>query len=72
MIVQFEMTVENWISWKENPPPEDIKGLFILYDDDLVYSDRYDPITKKRIFKGNPIGWKFIPRRDLNEKSIKA
>lgn len=62
-----------WISFFDHPVPEDVKGILIKYDDG-VFSDRYDPKTKKRKYREGKmiLGWKFIERRDPNEKSVQC
>lgn len=63
---------DEWISWDKFPVPEDVKGIFIKYEDG-VYSDRYCHISKKRKYRDSRIiSWKFMERTDHNQKSIKA
>ncbi len=63
--------IEDFISWKNHPVPEDIRGFFIKYEDGFVDCDRYDFYTKKRKYRNSQIiGWKFIERRNDEEKSI--
>jgi len=62
-----------WIDWNEFPVPEDVRGLLFLYEDGSVYPDRYSPETKKRKYRDCKIvGWKFMERRNPNEKSIQC
>lgn len=61
----------DWIDWKTHPVPEDVRGIFIKYENG-IYSDRYDHTTGKRKYKSYKIlGWKFIDRSDPNKKSVK-
>lgn len=64
--------MNDWIDWNKFPVPEDIRGIFIKYEEG-IYSDKYDYETKKRKYLSSKIlGWKFIPRRDPNEKSVRC
>lgn len=60
-----------WIDWIEHPVPEDVRGILIKYDIG-VFSDRYDIETGKRKYKEGAtiIGWKFIERRGVDQKSV--
>ena len=56
--------MSEWISWDEHPVPEDVRGIFIKYEDG-VYADSYDYETKQRRYRNSKIlGWKFIERRE--------
>ena len=65
--------MENFISWKEHPVPDDIRGIFIKYEDGFLDCDRYDRETKNRKYRDSAvIGWKFMERKDPNEKNIQC
>jgi hypothetical protein len=64
---------EDWINWNKFPVPEDIKGIFIKYEDGFTEADRYDYETKKRKYRDSKImGWKFMERRDPNKKFVQC
>lgn len=64
--------MNEWIEWDKFPVPEDVRGIFIKYEDG-IYSDRYDFHTKKRKYRNSKIiGWKFIERKDPNERTIQC
>lgn len=61
-----------WIDWEMHPVPEDIKGIFIKYEDG-IFSDKYDYETKKRKYRDKKIlGWRFMKRPDPEEKTIQC
>lgn len=60
-----------WISWKDHPVPNDVKGIIIKYYHG-VFSDRYDINTGKRKYNGIPMAWKFMDRKDPDSKSIQC
>ena len=62
----------NWISWIDFPPPDDIRGILIKYDDG-IFSDRYDEKGKRKFREGKEIiGWKFMERRDPSKRTIQC
>jgi hypothetical protein len=64
--------MDDWIDWNKHTPPDDIRGIFILYEDG-IYVDRYDYETKKRKFRDSKIvGWRFMERGTINAKSIQC
>ena len=64
---------KEWIDWNKHTPPEDIRGIFIKYEDGFIGSDRYDYETKKRKYRDSKIlGWRFMERGDPNIKTIQC
>ena len=64
---------KGWIDWERFTPPDDVKGIFIIYEDNFIDCDRYDCETKKRKYRDSKIlGWKFMKRSDPNAKTIQC
>lgn len=63
--------MQEFIDWEKFPVPEDVKGIFIKYEDGYIGCDRYDHETKKRKYRDSKIvGWKFMER--TSQKSIQC
>lgn len=67
---------KNWIDWNFLSPPKDVKGIFIKFSDDKIWTDSqfYGSAEYKNKTIGNaiPIQWTFIDRRNENAKSIRC
>jgi len=65
-----------WIKWDILVPPRDVKGIFIKFDNDQIWTDVHfygsDEYREKTVGDAKPIAWTFIKRRDPNEKSIQC
>lgn len=65
-----------WIKWEVLEPPRDIKGIFIRFDDDRIWTDAHffgsDEYKKKTCGDAKPVSWTFMERRPKNDKSMQC
>jgi len=63
-----------WIKWDDLTPPEDVKGIFIKFDNDQIWTDAHfrgsDGYRTKVMGNAKPIAWTFMERSDPGKKSI--
>lgn len=65
--------MKDWINWEEHPAPEDVRGIFIKYEDGFICCDLYCRESKKRKYRSQKIiSWRFMERTDPNEKTIQC
>lgn len=65
--------MNEWVDWENHPVHDDIKGIFIKYEDGFIDCDRYYYKTKERKYRNSkPIGWKFMERKDPSSKTIQC
>ncbi len=66
---------KNWIEWDFLPPPQDVKGILIKFDDGKIWTDAHfyasAEYKNKTVRNSRPIEWTFMDRRN-NERSIKC
>ena len=63
--------MSDWIDWDKHPVPDDVKGVFIKYEDGFVETDRYFCETKERKYRDSKVvAWRFIDRRGKDENSV--
>ena len=55
-----------WIKWKDLEPPKDVKGIFIKFDDDRIWTDAHywgsDEYRIKTVGDAKPVSWTFMDR----------
>lgn len=65
-----------WIKWEHLVPPKDVKGIFIRFDNEQIWTDAHfygSPEYKaKTIGNAKPVSWTFMERRNPNEKSVQC
>ena len=65
-----------WIKWEHLVPPKDVKGIFIRFDNEQIWTDAHfygSPEYKaKTIGNAKPVSWTFMERRNTNEKSVQC
>lgn len=61
-----EVADSAWIKWKDLEPPKDIKGIFIKFDDDRIWTDAHywgsDEYRIKTVGDAKPVSWTFMER----------
>jgi hypothetical protein len=62
-----------WISYKDHPVPDDIRGLLFKYPDGSIFPDWYKEDSTRRFYNGIlPTHWIFMERRNPNERTVQA
>jgi hypothetical protein len=62
-----------WISFEDHPVPDDIRGLFFKYPDGSIFLDRYYEDSSRKFHDGIlPTHWRFMERRNPNERTVQA
>jgi len=59
-----------WIKWEFLKPPKDVKGIFIKFDNDQIWTDAHyygsDEYRKKTVGDALPVSWTFMERGNSN------
>ncbi len=66
---------KNWINWNFLTPPKDVKGIFIKFDDEKIWTNAHfygsQEYKNKTIGDATPLNWTFMDRSN-NKSSIKC
>jgi len=71
-----DLTDYAWIKWSYLVPPKDVKGIFIRFDNDQIWTDEHfygrDEYRQKTCGDAKPIEWTFMERSNSKEKSVRC
>lgn len=62
--------MDEWWPWNEGVP-DDVKGIFIKYEDDFIKIDEYHSDGRRKYRECRPVEWKFIKRSGPTRKTVR-